>query len=169
VVVLVVEAQLLVVAAGRGDQHERGGIDRGDVAVSGDRHQVGAERADRAPQPGGQHLVELGQRPDRRLLDADHRAAGAAQADGDGDGLLVVEHERRHHRPGAQPVAAAGAPAGVDRVAEAPQPSGTIDGDPLALLDRTLTASADAWSTVDHDDPAVPTPLPDPAWQPAQP
>ncbi|HEX6422194.1 MAG TPA: hypothetical protein VFZ79_01870 [Acidimicrobiales bacterium] len=37
---------------------------------------MGVHRPHPAPQAVGQHLVELGQRPHRRLLDAGHRGAG---------------------------------------------------------------------------------------------
>ncbi len=46
-------------------------------------------------------------------------------------------------------------------------PSGTIGGDPAALLDEALRASAAAYATVDRDATEVPNPLPHgplPAW-----
>ena len=51
-----------------------------------------------------------------------HAVAGRrAQPDRDGDGLLVVEEQRRQLGPGTELVAAAGARARVDRVAELAQ------------------------------------------------
>jgi len=47
---------------------------------------------DPVPQPGRQHLFQLGQRPHRCLPDALHRVAGGrGQADGDGHGLVVIQ------------------------------------------------------------------------------
>ena len=44
----------------------------------------------------GQHLFELRQRREGGLLEADDRASRrGAQADGHGDGLVVVEQQRR--------------------------------------------------------------------------
>jgi hypothetical protein len=66
-----------------------------------------------------QDLLELDECPDRGLFDAgDRRASGGAQADRDGDRLLVVEQERRYRGPGAKPVAAGRARPRVHRVAE---------------------------------------------------
>ena len=81
------------------------------------------QRADPVAQPGRQHLLELGQRAHRGLLDPGDRAAGGrAQPDRDRDGLLVVEQQRRQGRAGAEPVAAGDAGGGVHRVAEVAQP-----------------------------------------------
>jgi uncharacterized protein (TIGR03086 family) len=46
-------------------------------------------------------------------------------------------------------------------------PSGQIDGDPLALLEKALEASAAAWATVSEDAADVPTPLPQGALPPS--
>jgi uncharacterized protein (TIGR03086 family) len=46
-------------------------------------------------------------------------------------------------------------------------PSGHLTEKPLAVLDRALALSVDAWATVEDDAPQVPTPLPQgamPAW-----
>ncbi|MFC6019308.1 TIGR03086 family metal-binding protein [Plantactinospora solaniradicis] len=46
-------------------------------------------------------------------------------------------------------------------------PSGQIDGEPQAILNPALDASAEAWATVEDDAPAVANPLPQgpmPAW-----
>ena len=40
------------------------------------------------------------------------------------------------------------------------EPSGKIDGDPVAYLDRALESSAAAWESVASDADSVPTPLP---------
>jgi len=56
-----------------------------------------------------------------RLLDAgDGAAGGGPQAEGDGDGLVVVEQQRRELRPGAEAVAAR-AGRGVHGVTEVAQ------------------------------------------------
>ena len=73
---------------------------------SGARSTTVAERLDRGPQPGRQHLLELRQRAGARLGDARRRPVRGAQPDRDGDGLLVVEEQRRQLAAGAEPVAA---------------------------------------------------------------
>ena len=70
----------------------------------------------------GMHLHELGQRGDGGL--AEHRIGGArelAQADRDGDGLVVVEQQRRQPATRTEGVAAVAAGRALDRVAEAAQ------------------------------------------------
>ena len=108
--------------AGRPREREQGvgvhldapALERRDRVVHG---------ADLGPQPRGQHLVELGQRPHRGLAGPGDRAAGGqAERDGGGDGLLVVEQQRRQGHAGPQLVAAADALRRVDRVAEGAQP-----------------------------------------------
>jgi hypothetical protein len=70
-----------------------------------------------------QHLLELHQGPDRRLLDAGHRrAGGGAEPHGDGDHLVVVEQQGRHGRTGAQAIAARRTRERLDRIAELAQP-----------------------------------------------
>jgi hypothetical protein len=74
-------------------------------------------------QPGGQHLVELGQRPHGRVREAGHGLrCRAAQPDHDGDRLVVVEQQGRQPGSCAQPVPAADAGDGMDRVAQVTQP-----------------------------------------------
>jgi hypothetical protein len=69
-----------------------------------------------------QHLLELDERADRRLLDAgDRRPCGRAEPHRDGDGLLLVEQQRRHRGTCAQPVAARRAGQRLDRVPERAQ------------------------------------------------
>ena len=53
-------------------------------------------RLDPVAEAGRQDLLQLGQRPQRRLLDAGHGpVGGGAQADRHGHGLVVVEQQRR--------------------------------------------------------------------------
>jgi excinuclease UvrABC ATPase subunit len=74
------------------------------------------------PEAGRQDLLELGERPDRRLARAlDPGGRRRPQADGHGDGLVVVQDERRHGRAGLEPVAAAGPPRRLHRVVELAQ------------------------------------------------
>ena len=74
------------------------------------------------PQPRGHHLVELGQRAQRRLAHArDAAARRYPQADRHRDGLVRVEQQRWQRRARAQLVAAAVTLAGVHRVAEVAQ------------------------------------------------
>ncbi len=79
------------------------------------------ERADAPTQVVGQHLLQLRQRPQGRLLDPGDGAARGPQADRDRDRLLVVEQQRRQLGTGAEPVAAGDAAGRVDRVAELAQ------------------------------------------------
>ncbi|GAA3230592.1 hypothetical protein GCM10020256_44430 [Streptomyces thermocoprophilus] len=70
-------------------------------------------------QPGREDLFELGEGPYGRLVDAFQGVARAgAQADGDRDGLLVVEEERRHRLARDQAVAALGAHRRLDGIAQ---------------------------------------------------
>jgi hypothetical protein len=62
VVAAVAKPQSVVVAAGGGDQRQGAGVDGHRRA--GQRHGVGVQRVDAAAQPGGQHLLELGEGPD---------------------------------------------------------------------------------------------------------
>jgi hypothetical protein len=68
-----------------------------------DRDGGDLQRADAVPQPRRQHLLHLDQGTERRLTDAGHTAAGRrVQRDGDRDGLVVVEQQRREGGPGAE-------------------------------------------------------------------
>jgi hypothetical protein len=115
------EPEALGVAAGGGDGGEVLGIDR--RPARGTCHRRGGEGGDAAPQVLRQHLLELDERTDRGLLDPGHgRARRGAQPDGDGDRLVLVEQQRRHGAPRAQPVAARRAGERLHRIAEAAQP-----------------------------------------------
>ncbi|GAA5704920.1 hypothetical protein AQJ43_31840 [Streptomyces avermitilis] len=98
----VVETGFDLVAAGPGKRHERLGADR-RAACAEELHRAG-ERAHLRPQPGGQHLVELGQRPERGVAGAGDRATRTdEQRDRGGGRLLVVEKQwRREEQPRAQ-------------------------------------------------------------------
>ncbi|KOG43443.1 hypothetical protein ADK37_01505 [Streptomyces resistomycificus] len=123
VVVAVLEAQPLGVAAEVGQLGEDGRVDGGGQRAAQHRHGEGVEGADPAAQPARQDLFQLGESPDRGLADAvDALPGGRAQAHGDGHGLVVVEQQRRQFGTRAQLVAAAGAGAGVDGVAQLTQP-----------------------------------------------
>ena len=71
-----------------------------------------------------EHLLELGQRPQRGLLDAGDATARrrGTQADRDRDGLFVVEQQRRQRRPGAEPIPARDTGRGIHRIPERAQP-----------------------------------------------
>src|SRR5918993_1357966 len=100
----VVEAQLLGVPAGGGEGDQDVGIHRGPAARR--RHSGLPQRIQPRAQPGREGLLQLGDRPQRGLLDPGDRAGRCgAQPQPDGHGLLVVEQQRRHRRPGPQPVA----------------------------------------------------------------
>jgi hypothetical protein len=75
------------------------------------------------PQPGRQHVLELGQRAHGGLLDAaDAAARRRAQPDGHGDGLVVVEQQGWERGPGAEPVAAGAPRRRLDGVTQLAQP-----------------------------------------------
>jgi hypothetical protein len=115
------EAQALAVAAGAGDGRQGLGVDR-RAGAGGEGHGRRLQRVDAPAQVGGEHLLELDQRADGGLLDPGHRRAGrGAQADRDGDGLVVVQEQRRHRGSGVQPVAAGRPGQRVDRIAELAQ------------------------------------------------
>src|SRR5690606_37227446 len=70
-------------------------------------------------EPGGQHLLELAQRPLRRLADAvDVAARGGGERDRGGHRLVAEELQRGQPAAVAEPIAAALALDGVDRVVE---------------------------------------------------
>jgi hypothetical protein len=104
-----------VIAAGLGDRKKDirlyGGCSgRGDCDALEQLHPM--------PESRGEDLFELGQRADRRLLDAGDRASGGgSEADCDGDGLLVVQQQRWKRGSGTQAVAGH-TRYGVHRVAE---------------------------------------------------
>ena len=119
----VVEAEANRVPAGPGDLGQVRRVDGRLLPTpgpaAGQRFGVVLEGAHPVAEPGGQHLLELGQGPHRGLVDAGHGAdRRRPEADGDGDRLLVIEEERGELAPGGQLVAAVGAPGGVDGVAE---------------------------------------------------
>ena len=115
------EAQADAVTTGAGERRQHVGVD-----PRARRRRTPTSRRSsaltRRRKPAGQHLLELGQRPDRGLLDPGDRARGRrAQADRDRDGLGVVEQQRRELAAGAEPVAAGDAGRGLDRIAERAQ------------------------------------------------
>jgi hypothetical protein len=147
--VAVVEAQPLPVAAGERDHPQHLDVDRLVGGLHRHRHGVGRHGVDPTAQPRRQDLLQLGQGTDRGLLDPGHHAAagGRAQSHGDGDGLLVVQQQRRQGRAGAEPVAAGDAPGRVHRVAEVAEPLHVAadgpgaDGEPVGQLRARPVAS----------------------------
>ena len=115
------EAQAFGVPAAGGEDGQVLGIDC--RAAAGHRDHRLPERGDSAAKARGQHLLELHQRADRRLLDPGHRRLRRGpKPDRDRDRLVVVEQQRRHRGAGAQRVAAGGAGERLDRVAEVAEP-----------------------------------------------
>ncbi len=122
-VVGVGEPDHLAVTRGRGDHREQLALDVGGAPPAGDADGVRLQRVDPPAEPLGQHLEQLGQRPERGLLHpVDRSPAGGAQRDRDGDRLVVVEQQRRHRRAGGEAVAADRSAGGEHRVAELAQP-----------------------------------------------
>ncbi len=131
----VVEPQPQALAAQPGELGEHRRID-GRAAPPPDVDGDLLEGADLAPKPGRQHLLQLRQRAQRRLLDPGHRPTGrGAQADRDRHRLLVVEQQRRHGRPGLQAIAPDRAARGVDRIAQRAQPLDVVADGPRADLE----------------------------------
>ncbi|GGP99569.1 hypothetical protein GCM10010266_23430 [Streptomyces griseomycini] len=123
VVTAVLEAQPLGVPAQVGQLGQHGRVDGVGTRPAQHRHGEGVQGAHAAAQPVRQHLLQLGQRPYGGLADAlDALAGGGAQPHRDGHGLVVVQQQRRQLGARPQLVAAAGAGAGVDGVAELAQP-----------------------------------------------
>ena len=115
------EPQPLPGPAGRRDRGEHVGVHQGP-GDAGHGRDDRLQRAHARPQPGRQHLLELAERPQRRLLDPGDRAARRRpQPDGDRDGLLVVEQQRRHRGARAEPVPAGRTPRGEHRVPQLTQ------------------------------------------------
>jgi hypothetical protein len=120
----VAEADALGVPAGEGGARQ-------DVRVNGGRlpgpgrspgrglghrgHRLGP-----AAQPGGHDLGHLGQRAGRGV--GNRPGGGEPQRRRHGDGLVVVEHQRRQHRARGQLVAAVHARVRRDRIAELAEP-----------------------------------------------
>ena len=119
----VVEGHDLVVAARLGEGGQDPGVEdrtaRPRRAV-----RLRLEGVHPAAQPRRHQRDHLGQRLDRRLLDPAHAVPPAVgpQADGDRDGLLVLEEQRRQVRPGPQLVAAGDPADRVDVVPEVAEP-----------------------------------------------
>jgi hypothetical protein len=135
-VVTVAEPEPLAVPAGGGEHGQGLRADPRPGFVARHRDGIGGKGVDPAAQPGGQHLLELGERAQRGLLDPGDRAAGrVAQPDGDGHGLLVVQQQRRQCGAGTEPVAADRTPGGVHRVAEGAQPLHVVADRPGAHLE----------------------------------
>jgi hypothetical protein len=115
------EAHPLAVAARGAEQRQVLCVDRRPVP-GGRRRRRRADVAHALAQVRGEHLLELDEGAQRRLLDPlDGRPRRRAQADGDRNGLVLVEQQRGHRGPGRQPVAPGGAGERPHRVAEAPQ------------------------------------------------
>jgi len=120
----VAELEPLGVPAALGDGDQRIRIDP-LTGRAGKRNRVGdlPERVDPATQPGRHHLDQLGQRPDRGLLDPGDRALrGGLHADRERHRLVVVDDQRRQRGSGGELVATLNAAVRLDRVAELAQP-----------------------------------------------
>ena len=98
-------------------------------------------------QTRGQHLLQLRERGERCLFDSEPLGRDRTQSDRDGDGLVVVEQQWGHRRPGGQPVPARDAGARIHGIPERPQladvgahsprahvePAGELGARPVAL------------------------------------
>ena len=78
------------------------------------------QHVDAVPQPRREHLLELRDCAHRRLLDAGDPCC-RAQPDRNGNGLIIVEEERRQRGTSSESVAAADAGRRVHRVPQATQ------------------------------------------------
>src|SRR5436305_9308721 len=114
------EAETDPVAAGAGERGEQVGVDPRALDREGGSGR--AERTDAPPQARGKHLLELGQRPNRRLLDPRDRARrGSTQPDRNGDRLGVIEQQRRELAAGPQAIAPGHPRRGLHRVSQRAQ------------------------------------------------
>jgi len=135
----------------------RGGRHGGDDRLQG---------ADPGAQPGRQHLLELGQRAQRGVLDPGDRPAGRCpQSHRDGDRLVVVKQQRRHGRARPEPVPSRGAPRrehGVAKLTQLvhiipnsprrhPQPLGEFGSRPVARGLQQREQSEQPRGSFQHD------------------
>jgi hypothetical protein len=121
VVARVVEAQPVFGADRRGDRDHHVGVDLRAGARYGECR--GLHRAHPVAQARRQHLLELGEGPDRGLADALDTSVGrGTQADRDRDRFLVVQQQRRQRGAGPQSIATGHPGRRLHGVAELPQP-----------------------------------------------
>jgi hypothetical protein len=125
----VVEPEPLVVPAGARDEGQYVRVDLGPAGRHGQCRR--GEGADPVAQPRGKHLLQLGQRPHRGLLDPGDRAVrGGPQSDRNRCRLLVVEQQRGQGAARAEPVAAGHTGASLDRIAKRAQPGHVVADGP---------------------------------------
>ncbi len=119
----VAQPQLPLVPAGGRDRGQQFGV-HGAGRGSGERERGGMEGGDLVPEPGRQHRLELGQRPERGLLQPGHAAGRRGmQADRHRHRLLIVQQQRRQgSAAGAEPVTARRARYRVHRIPQVAQP-----------------------------------------------
>ncbi|MEU4643584.1 hypothetical protein [Micromonospora sp. NPDC023814] len=92
----VVEAEDLLGLHGGADRQEHVAVDRGGRSGGGPFDGGDLEGVDAVPEPGRHDLPDGGQRPCCRFAGAVAQCgSGDLQRDGEGDGLLVVEQQRR--------------------------------------------------------------------------
>ena len=131
----VVEPELHMVADRRRHLGEQAGVDGGVGDVGSGVFGTGGDRVPQGVDPALQsvreHVLQLGQRAGTGLLDARHRRAGT-QPDRDGDRLVLLEQQWWQLGADAEPVAAAGTPDGVHRIAESAQPVDVIADGPVS-------------------------------------
>jgi hypothetical protein len=126
----VVEPQLLPRPDRLPDAQQHRGVGLVPGGATGEHDAVDAAR-----EPLGHRAQHGVQRPLGGLLDARAERARAAQRDGEGDRLLVVEHQRRQVRPGPEAVAAVAPPGRLDRVPQLAQALGVTADRALADLE----------------------------------
>ncbi len=120
----VVEAQHLARVDGGAECHEYATVDLRLRAGRGPSDGGDLEHVDPVAQPCGHDLPDGGQRTRRGLLDAGAGGRGDLECDGERDGLLVVEQQRRQFGSGVEPVPTLGPLEGHDGIAELAQ---TVD------------------------------------------
>ena len=116
------EPQALFVAARLGNRREQPSVDRRPVGPHRG-HGCRAQGIDAPPQSRRHDLDDFGQRSDRRLFDARHRALRRGpQADCQRNCLLIVEQQRGQGRARGELIAAVDAALRVDWITELAQP-----------------------------------------------
>ena len=117
----VVDARRRTPSASLGEDEEHVGVDRVESGT-GEPHGGLVDLAHPGPQSRGQDLLQLGERGHPGLLEARSRPRSrGAQRQHDGDGLVVVEEQRRQCLAAQPAVAPRGSGLGLHRVTEVAQ------------------------------------------------
>jgi len=117
--VLIFETEAFAIAAGASDRREQIGVDaRSAAAFEWDDESM--KSGDALTETRRKDLLEFEKGADRGLFDAgDAALRRGAQAEGNGDGLVIIEEKRWKRGAGSELISAFHAGGGVDGIAEA--------------------------------------------------